>query len=131
MLNYTRKAIKNDLIPQYLLPYFYLTFQLPDDAKYAPETYYIDITIRNKWRNPISMSGPFDGKLSNITLQPGEERQQIFIQASDSKPKPRFFKFIDIKVGNLIKVNGKSDSISLEYSTYLKPIVINIEDFGK
>ena len=101
------------------------------DAKFAPQTYFIDVTIRNKWRNTVYMTGPSDGQITTIILKAGETKQQIFVKTADSRPEPRFFKVVDEDVGNLIKVDGKSDGIVMQYHEQLTPIVIDIQDYGK
>lgn len=106
-------------------------FFLLADAKYSPQTYYIDVTIRNKWRSTVYMTGPSDGKITTISLNPGESKQRIFMQTADSQPEARFFKVVDRDVGNVIKVDGRTDGILLQYHQHITPIIIDIQDYGE
>lgn len=104
---------------------------LTEDAKYAPTTYYLDLTIRNKWRNAVYLASPDVGKLYTVTISPGQIRKRLFAVSADNKPSPRLFKLVDKDVGNLMKINGDKTNVEFEFHPSPRPVVIVIEDYGE
>ena len=77
------------------------------------------------------MASPFNGQIQTINVKPGQTKQKLFIVSADSKPNARYFKVIDKDVGNLMIINGEIDHILLNHHSYLKPIDIVVEDYGR
>ena len=77
------------------------------------------------------MVSPFSREVTTITLKPGQTKHKLFVVSADSKPDARYFKVIDQDVGNSIRFNGESEHVLLNYHSYLKPITIVIQDYGK
>ena len=77
------------------------------------------------------MASPLNGEITTITLKPGQIKHKLFVVSADTKPDARYFKVIDQDVGNLMKINGESEHMLLNYHSYLKPITIVIQDYGK
>ena len=104
-----------------------------EDAKDAPQNFYVDITINNAWINDV-VAGFLDGSsISSITIPTGQSRRKLFVNAV---PNPREvsrkdveLKLVDGKFNSKMKVDGK-DRLRITYSDPMKHVVIDISESG-
>ena len=105
-------------------------FYCIEDSEYAPSTYFLDLTVRNKWRNTVYLATPHDGKITTYTLRPGQTTHNLLVRSADTKPSARYFKVVDKDVGNLMKINGDKTHVVFDFHPSLRPVEIVIEDYG-
>ena len=108
-----------------------------------PTTYYIDVSVDNRWKHDVTLVAPFMSKIHQLLVPQGNSRRKVFIDTGDSKPEDILVKINDIEeTKNLLieedmqaylsfkmspqaiflTVNNQGMCISINFTTFLRQI---------
>lgn len=97
------------------------------DANELPQTFYLDVTVKNKWKNPVSFIWPSEKRLNSVVVPSDEERKKMIVTSSDEHPDSVLIKLADQKDNTDMT---RDTSVRLNYTTSSQPVVLQVDEKG-
>lgn len=94
------------------------------------KTFYVDITVKNQWKNPVVCLWP-QGLALNRMISPAQgSKRKVFALSNDNHPQDLLFKLVDKVTNQSIRIDEQM-SVFLKYNQISQPIVVVIDGDGK